>query len=166
MSDYSVIEAELKNAYLYIGQLEAGIGAAAPYIVPVNKTVPTCSGTGIVGSAVSCTTGEWYGAPTGYSYQFMNGSSPLGTASETASYTVLPADVGAQIACVVTATNATGSTAAPVSNAVEGLPAAARAAPAAAPAVASAEHDAHADARREPAHHAAATHAPAANRGR
>jgi hypothetical protein len=159
MSDYANIEAELKNAYLYIGQLEAGIGAAAPYIVPVNKDVPFCSGTGIVGSTVDCTMGNWYGAPTTYSYQFMNGSSPLGTASETASYTVLPADVGAQIACVVTATNATGSTAAPISNAVEGLPAAARAAPA------TAEHDAHADARREPAH-AAAAHAPAANRSR
>ena len=155
MSDYSQIQEELKNAYLYIGQLETGIGAAAPFIVPVNKDVPFCSGTGIVGSTVDSTMGNWYGKPTAYSYQFMNGSTPLGTASETASYTVLPADVGARIACVVTATNAAGSTAAPISNAVEGLPAATQAA---AIAPVSEEHDAHADARRAPAHAGAAPH--------
>jgi hypothetical protein len=71
----------------------------------------------IVGTVCTVTNGNWTGTPTGYTYQWKrDGATNLGTA---ASYTLIAADIGGhQIACVVTATNATGSTAAPLSNAI------------------------------------------------
>ena len=71
----------------------------------------------IAGTVVSVTNGNWTGVPTSYAYQWKrDGTTNLGTA---ASYTLISADIGGhQITCVVTATNATGSTAAPPSNAV------------------------------------------------
>jgi hypothetical protein len=71
----------------------------------------------VVGTQVSVTNGNWTGAPTSYTYQWKrDGTTNLGTA---ASYTLVSADIGGhQITCVVTAVNATGSTAAPPSNAI------------------------------------------------
>ena len=71
----------------------------------------------VVGTVVSCTTGNWVGTPTSYTYQWKrDGTTNLGTA---ANYTLIAADVGGHsITCVVTATNATGSTAASPSNAI------------------------------------------------
>jgi hypothetical protein len=71
----------------------------------------------IVGTVCSCTSGNWTGSPTAYAYQWKrDGATSLGTA---ASYTLVAADVGGHlITCVVTATNATGSQAAPPSNAI------------------------------------------------
>ena len=71
----------------------------------------------IVGTVCSVTNGNWTGLPTGYTYQWKrDGTTNLGTA---ASYTLIAADIGGhQITCVVTATNAVGSTAAPPSNAI------------------------------------------------
>jgi hypothetical protein len=72
----------------------------------------------IVGTVVSVTNGTWTGAPTSYAYQWRrDGTNIVGATA--ASYTLIAADVGGhQITCVVTATNATGSTAAPPSNAI------------------------------------------------
>jgi hypothetical protein len=69
----------------------------------------------VVGTVCSVTTGNWTGTPTSYAYQWKrDGTANLGTA---ANYTLVSADIGGhQITCVVTATNATGSTAAPPSN--------------------------------------------------
>ena len=71
----------------------------------------------VVGTVVTVTTGNWTGVPTSYTYAWKrDGSTSLGTA---ASYTLIAADIGGhQITCVVTAVNATGSTAAPPSNAI------------------------------------------------
>lgn len=72
----------------------------------------------VVGTVVSVTTGNWTGSPTSYAYQWMRDGAAISGATAT-SYTLIAADVGGhQIACVVTATNATGSTAAPPSNAI------------------------------------------------
>jgi hypothetical protein len=86
--------------------------AHAPAVV----NTPYVSSNGvIVGSVCSCTQGQWTGSPTGYTYQWKrDGTTNLGTA---ATYTLVSADVGGHaITCVVTATNATGSQAAPPSN--------------------------------------------------
>jgi hypothetical protein len=54
--------------------------------------------------------------PHSYSYAWQTDGAPNSMAGET--YAVLPPDVGHVITCVVTATNAAGSTAAPPSNEV------------------------------------------------
>ena len=71
----------------------------------------------VVGTVSSVTNGNWAGSPTSYTYQWKrDGTTNLGTL---ASYTLVAADIGGhQITCVVTATNATGSTIAPPSNAI------------------------------------------------
>lgn len=142
MSDYAQVQEQLNQALLYIGQLEEGIGNAAAKMPPVNRDVPVVSGTGIVGSALSCTMGNWYamgGSGAEYHYAWSGGGASLGT--DAASYTPVAGDEGKQVSCVVTAVNGAGTVAAPSSNAVEILPAgtqaaAASAKPAAEPAAA------------------------------
>jgi len=163
MSDFSILQEELKLTYAYIDFLEAG-GTGTPPVAPIVKDVPALTGTGIVGSALNVTNGNWRGVPTEYHYAWKGGGNPLGTDANT--YTPVVADVGKQVTCTVSAVNAVGTTAAPPSNAIEVLPAGTQAAAVEAPKE-TAEHDAHADARRAPtAAHPAATHAPAGNRSR
>lgn len=84
---------------------------------PVNTVAPVASGTKTQGSTLSCTTGTWDNAPTSYAYQWQRDVAGNGVYSNisgaTASTYVLTADdVGDNVRCVVTATNASGSTAA------------------------------------------------------
>jgi hypothetical protein len=80
---------------------------------PVNVDVPYVTQ---VGATLTCTMGNWTGSPTAYAYDWhMDGVTNGATG---AVYTVQPDDSGHDLACVVTATNAIGSTAAPMSNAV------------------------------------------------
>jgi hypothetical protein len=89
---------------------------APPTEAPVNVDVPYISGGTAVGDVLNCTMGNWEGVPTDYAYQWMSdGLSQLGT---TDIYTITASDVGHSITCVVTATNAIGSTQAPPSNAI------------------------------------------------
>ena len=94
-----------------IAKLLAAITATtAP---PVNVDVPHATQAGAV---LNCTMGNWTGEPTEYAYAWhADGVANGGT---TATYTVVPEDSGKSLACQVTATNAMGSTAAPMSNAV------------------------------------------------
>lgn len=80
---------------------------------PSNVDVPYVSQTG---NTLSCTMGNWHGEPTSYAYAWQNDGVPNGATDAT--YTVLLPDMGHSLACVVTATNALGSTTAPMSNAV------------------------------------------------
>jgi hypothetical protein len=87
-------------------------------LAPINIDVPSVQpeGTAAAGDTLTCTMGNWTGEPTAYAYQWLSdGESELGTGD---SYTVVASDSGTSISCVVTATNANGSTAAPPSNAV------------------------------------------------
>jgi hypothetical protein len=68
------------------------------------------------GSTLNCTMGNWTGEPTSYAYQWKLDGVDAGTG--TADYAVQAGDVGKAATCTVTATNAAGSTAAPVSNSV------------------------------------------------
>jgi hypothetical protein len=72
----------------------------------------------IVGTVCSVTNGNWAGTPSSYAYQWKrDGSVNIGTS--VATYTLVAGDVGGhQITCVVSATNVTGTTAAPPSNAI------------------------------------------------
>jgi hypothetical protein len=80
---------------------------------PVNRDVPHVTQ---AGDTLNCTMGNWEGEPTSYGYQWKIDGSIVGT--DAANYTVTAADVGKVATCVVTATNAHGSTAAPPSNEV------------------------------------------------
>jgi hypothetical protein len=66
---------------------------------------------------VNCTMGNWRGEPTSYAYAWQKDGVAISGATS-ATYTVTADDAGHGLACVVTATNALGSTVAPASNAV------------------------------------------------
>jgi hypothetical protein len=82
------------------------IGASAT--APVNTVAPNVTGNPYVGDLLTTTNGTWTGSPTSYSYQWKRGATNIGTNANT--YTLVTADAGLNITCVVTATNATGST--------------------------------------------------------
>jgi hypothetical protein len=98
-----------------------GTGASEP---PTCTTAPYVSGGEAVGDTLNCTMGTWTGEPTDYAYQWKgDGATDLGSGPD---YTILASDAGTSITCIVTATNAAGSAAAPPSNAVEVAAAATR----------------------------------------
>jgi len=82
------------------------IGASAT--APVNTVAPNVTGNPSVGDLLTTTNGTWSGTPTSYSYQWKRGATNIGTNANT--YTLVSADAGTNITCVVTATNASGST--------------------------------------------------------
>jgi len=76
---------------------------------PVNTSAPAVTGTATVGSTLSCSMGNWTYVPTSYTYQWLRNGGNI--AGATASTRVLAAaDVGTNVSCRVTATNAAGST--------------------------------------------------------
>jgi hypothetical protein len=77
---------------------------------PVNRDVPHVTQ---AGDTLNCTMGNWEGEPTSYGYQWKIDGAVAGT--DSATHTVAAADVGKSASCIVTATNAHGSTAAPPS---------------------------------------------------
>jgi len=81
---------------------------SGPPPAPVNSTLPVISGTTTVNSLLTSTNGTWTNSPTSYSYQWKRGATNIGTNANT--YTLVLADSTAEITCVVTATNAIGST--------------------------------------------------------
>jgi hypothetical protein len=92
---------------------DAGGGTPPPTEAPVNVDVPHVSQ---AGATMSCTMGNWQGEPTSYAYQWKMDGTDI--PSDGASLPLTQADLGQSVTCVVTATNAAGSTAAPPSNAV------------------------------------------------
>jgi hypothetical protein len=84
--------------------------------LPTVTDTPHVAGTGAVGETLTCTMGNWTGEPSGYVYQWTRDG--VGGQAGGSTYVIVAADVGHSIACVVTATNAAGSTTAPPSNAI------------------------------------------------
>ena len=99
-----------------ISAIDDTLGVAhAPAVIDVPYASANASPP-IVGTVCSVTTGNWTGTPTSYTYQWTRDGTNIAAATA-ATYTLVSADVpGHQIRCVVTAVNATGSTAAPPSN--------------------------------------------------
>jgi hypothetical protein len=89
---------------------QGGGGGGGGATAPVSKDVPHVSQSG---ETLNCTMGNWDGEPTSYGYQWKVDGTVVGT--DAATYTVQAADVGKVATCIVTATNVTGSTAAPPS---------------------------------------------------
>lgn len=94
-----------------ISAIDGVAGVLAP---PGVVDIPHVTGSKPNGSVLHCTNGNWVGTPTGYAYQWKRGATSVGTNS--ANYTTQAGDVGSGVGCIVTATNATGSTPAPLSN--------------------------------------------------
>ena len=88
-------------------------GDAAPTAPPANVDVPHVQQ---AGDTLTCTMGNWDGEPTSYAYQWKIGAANVGTDANT--YAVTAADAGKTATCVVSATNALGTTQAPPSNGV------------------------------------------------
>jgi hypothetical protein len=77
---------------------------------PANTALPAISGTAAVKHTLSCSQGSWSGTtPQSYAYQWLRGTAAIPSAT-TSTYAVPLADVGAALACRVTATNLGGST--------------------------------------------------------
>ena len=109
MSDYSTLEEQLKACEARVSELE---GEKPPEV----KDTPQIMGDGTIGATLTVTMGNWTGQPTSYTGAWMgDGATALG---EGETYEVQASDAGTDITCVVTATNAAGSTTAPPSNAV------------------------------------------------
>jgi hypothetical protein len=78
---------------------------------PTNTVAPLVTGEGTVGNALTTDNGTWTGSPTSYAYQWQaDGLNISGATANT--YTPVSGDLNKTIRCVVTATNAGGSTAA------------------------------------------------------
>lgn len=95
-----------------ISAIDGVAGVLAP---PGVVDTPQVMGAAPHGSVLHCTNGNWVGTPTGYAYQWKRGSS-VNVGTNSANYTTQAGDVGSGVGCIVTATNATGSTPAPLSN--------------------------------------------------
>ena len=80
-------------------------GYVAP--VPVNISYPVISGSALIGSTLTASTGTWSNSPTSYFYQWTrNGVNIFGATSST--YTVMGADYGTVLRVKVNAVNASG----------------------------------------------------------
>ena len=91
------------------GSALLGVVVGSSVSAPVNTVNPVVTGVGLVGQTMSTTNGTWTGGVDSYSYQWQaNGIDIFGATSST--YQVTIDKEGASIRCVVTATNAGGST--------------------------------------------------------
>ena len=91
--------------------------------LPVNTDAPAVTGTASVGSSLSCSTGTWTGAPAPtFTYQWQRGTSTNISGATSSSYTIVSADGGNTLRCVVTATNSLGAVTAN-SNSTSSVPA-------------------------------------------
>jgi hypothetical protein len=94
-----------------LGVTDGGDGGGPPATeAPVNVDVPVVTQEDVL---LNCTMGNWSGEPTSYAYQWQIDGADAGTGEST--YVTTADDVGKTATCVVTATNAAGSTAAPPS---------------------------------------------------
>jgi hypothetical protein len=109
--------------------LATGTIAALPGSVPVNSVAPAIVGVPTVGVLLSVTPGTWTNSPISYSYQWKRNGTNIGGATAS-TYTLVTADLTANITVAETATNAVGPSASATTSAAIGPVVAAPSAPA------------------------------------
>lgn len=82
---------------------------------PANTVAPAITGNAYVASTLTCSTGTWVPAATSYAYQWYRDDVLIGGATA-ATRVLAGGDLGAVMHCAVTATNASGTSLATVSN--------------------------------------------------
>lgn len=92
---------------------QPGNGRAASTAIPKNKTLPTISGSALVGQTLTATRGTWTGSPTSFRFTWDRcdsaGSACLAIGGAGGRiYTPTGADVGKTLRVVVTARNSSG----------------------------------------------------------
>lgn len=86
-------------------------GSVANANAPANTDLPVITGSAITGTQLSVSNGIWVNSPLSYSYQWRsNNANIVGATSNT--YTLTSNEVGTTVTCVVTATNASGTSSA------------------------------------------------------
>lgn len=94
---------------VYLDNIVVGATAYPGQSFPINTVAPVASGTGTVGQVLSVTNGTWTGDATiAYTYQWQRNGSNIGSATAS-TYTLVTADGGTTVRCVVTGTNSTGT---------------------------------------------------------
>lgn len=84
-------------------------GAFTLSFPPTSNTAPVISGANVAsGTTLSTTNGTWNNTPTSYAYQWLANASAIGGATAN-TFTLTNTQVGANITCNVTATNAVGN---------------------------------------------------------
>jgi hypothetical protein len=86
-----------------------------PPPAPTNTSLPTVSGSALVGATLTASAGSWSGSPTKYAYQWQYCSADMASCSDitgntATSYSPVTWDAGGRDRVKVTATNAGGST--------------------------------------------------------
>jgi hypothetical protein len=89
------------------GSASATSAAVSILAKPSFSALPQVTGTLVVGGQLTCQPGTWSGGPS-FAYAWLRDGSAIGGAVH-ASYAVAQGDVGHELACRVTATNASGS---------------------------------------------------------
>jgi hypothetical protein len=85
-------------------------GSTGTPVAPSNTTAPNIIGTPTVGSNLDCAPGNWTGTPAPtFAYQWQRNGTNIVINGTSQVYTLVPADLGAQISCAVTATNSAGN---------------------------------------------------------
>ena len=82
---------------------------------PILQSSPGISGNSAVPSTLTCNPGSWLNSPS-FAYQWVRNGAPISGVGSLPVYVTTTADVGFSIGCIVTATNASGSVTAPITN--------------------------------------------------
>lgn len=75
---------------------------------PANSTLPVLTGSGRLGTVLTCSKGTWTNIPTKYAFQWKRDGSNI-TGATSAHYLVASADIGHALTCTVTASNLGGN---------------------------------------------------------
>jgi hypothetical protein len=115
-NDLLIVVNKAKGGNLAKSSMIAAIDGVAGVLAPPGVIdTPYVSGAKPAGSVLTCTTGNWTGTPSSYAYAWKrDGTVAVGTSVNT--YTTVAGDVAHAVGCIVSGTNATGTTAAPLSN--------------------------------------------------